>query len=147
MRSYELTYLVSPEISREEVKTFSQKINTFLKEAGGEIIEEIEPIRKRLAYSIKKQNQAYLGIINFSLDAEKLGDFSKKIKSESQIIRFLLIIKNRPKIVKVETTKRAKPEFSKKIEGEKPKIGKSPEEKKVEIEDIEKKLAEILGEI
>ena len=75
--------------------------------------------------------EAYLAVLNFQLNPENLADIEKKLKTESQILRHLILIK---KPVKV-TTRTA--------------IRKPPtrlKEKKVELKEIEKKLEEILDE-
>lgn len=141
MKTYELTYLISPEISEGELKNFSPKIAELLKNEGGEILEEMIPIKKRLFSPVKKQRQAYAISLSFNLGPEKLENFLKFLKAESQILRFLLSTKKLPRFKKIPETKEGPKITAEKIE-EKP-----TQEKKVEIEEIEKKLAEILGEI
>ena len=144
MKNYELTYLLSPELSEEDFNNNTQKIIAVLQEEGGEALEGAKPVRKRLSPPIKKQRQAWLGVLNISFNPEKLESFLKRLRLEPQIIRFLITVKEPARIRKIR--KETKPKIVKKII-EAPQIEKSPEEKKVEIEEIEKKLAEILGEI
>lgn len=141
MKIYELTYLVSSEMSEEELKNFSQKIVELLKNEGTEILEEMMPIKKRLFSPVKKQRQAYVVSLSFNLEPEKLENFLKLMKAESQILRFLVSTKKLPRFKKTLEIKERPKITAEKIE-EKPR-----QEKKVEIEEIEKKLAEILGEI
>ena len=133
MKLYELTYLISPDISEEELKIFQEKINSFLEEEGGKSEGLKLPIRKRLAYPIKKKNEAYLGILNFYLSPEKLEIFEKKLKKEPKILRYLLLKERLPKKIEIP---RIRP---------KAKAPKVKKEKKVELKEIEKKLEEILG--
>ncbi len=144
MKKYELNYLISPEISEEEAKEFQNKITSFIQEEEGVLNEEGSIIRIKLAYPIKKQAQAYLAVLNFQLNSEKLSSLEKKLKAENQILRYLLLIKKEPEI---------KPGISRM-----PVISKKPRrvvleksavrtpEKKVELKEIEKKLEEILNE-
>jgi len=141
MKIYELTYLISPEISEEELKNFSQKISDSFRREGAEILEETLPTKKRLFSPIKKQRQAYVVSLSFNLEPEKLENFLKLMKSESQILRFLISVKKLPRFKKALEIKERPKITAEKIE-EKP-----MQEKKVEIEEIDKKLAEILGEI
>ena len=130
MKSYELTYLISPDLSPEEIKVFQEKIDSLLKEEGGRIEELKFPFRKKLAYPIKRRSEAYFGNLNFYLSPERLDNFEKKLKKEPKILRYLILKKEVPK--KIEIPK-IKPKLIKK-------------EKKVELEKIEEKLEEILGE-
>lgn len=133
MKLYELTYLISPDLSGEELKTFSQKIDDIIREEGGVLIEGKNPVKKELNYPIKKKKIAYLTVVNFHLDPTKLEILQKKLKAKSQILRYLLIAKKLAKKVPSVSIKPPK------------KIFKKPEEK-VELGEIEKKLEEILGE-
>jgi len=133
MKSYELTYLISPDLSEEELKIFLEKIDSFLEEEGGKSEGLKLPIKKRLAYPIKKKNEGYFGILNFYLSPEKLENFEKKLKKVPEILRYLLLRKGLLKKIEIP---RIRP---------KAKAPKVKKEKKVELEKIEEKLEEILG--
>lgn len=145
MKHYELTYLITPELSEENVKAFQEKVIVLIKDSEGVLEDARLPFIRKLAYSIKKPNlptkynEAYLAVLNFQLNPEKIVDFEKKLKAENQIIRYLLLTKRPQKKVKL-FAKRIAP----KVTPEKPKV--TPEEKKVELKEIEKKLEEILNE-
>jgi len=133
MKFYELTYLISPKLAEEEVKKFSEKITSFARE-GGTLVGEKNPTKRRLSYPIKREGQSYLASLTFYSEPEKLEDLTKKLDSESQVLRYIILAKRMPK----------KPEIPKEL----PKIKKleKPKKEKVELEEIEKKLEEILGE-
>ena len=130
MKDYELTYLISPELSKEEITSFQDKIVSFIQNEGGVLIESITPLKKNLSYPIKKQVQAHLAVLEFQLNPGKLAEFEKKIKTEGQVLRYLILIKPKMKAVKAVPKK-----F----------IRKKTPEKKVELKEIEKKIEEILG--
>lgn len=132
MRNYQITYLINPQLGEEEAKSFQEKIASLIKEGGGVVENQPMPVRRNLAYTIKKQNQAYLAVLDFKLEPEKLSDLQKKLKEDNQIIRYLLITK-RVRAREMAETFRRRP---RKIVPEK--------EKKVELKEIEKKLEEIL---
>ena len=135
MKSYELTYLISPEVSEEELKSLNEKINSLIyqKEAG--VLNEVKiPSKKRLAQPIKKQREAFLTNLSFYLEPDKLENLERQLKSEKKILRYLILV--RPKI-KVAKVRKGLPKVIPKI---------PVKEKRVELEEIEKKLEEILGE-
>lgn len=139
MKNYELTYLISPELSEEEGKQFQDKIYSFIQDEGGILGEGKLLLKRRLAYPVKKQIQAYLVSTTFQLNPEKLANLEKRLKSENQILRHIIIVKRKYKL----SSPRRKPII--------PTEGKSPEkprkeEKKIELKEIEKKLDEILKE-
>jgi len=136
MKLYELTYLISPDLSEGELKTLQEKINSFIQEEGGTLAEingELTPIRKRVAYPIKRRDEIYLTTLSFHLEPEKFASLEKKLKSESQILRYLILTKKLLKKVP-EVVVRA------------PKKPITKPKPKVELKEIEKKLEEILGE-
>jgi len=130
MKYYELTYLISPDLSEPEVKNIQQKIDSFIQSEEGLLDSSITPEKINLSYPIKKRNQAYLASINFHFKPEKIKELEKEIKSENSILRFLVYSKK--KLKPVEATK-------------KPSAKKPEKEKKAELKDIEEKLEEILG--
>ena len=93
MKHYELTYLISPDLSEEELKSLREKINSFIAEAAGISIKESAFLRKKLAFPIKKKFQAYLNTLTFQLNPEKLENFEKSLKAQVQILRYLILIK------------------------------------------------------
>ena len=134
MHFYELAYLISPELPEEELKSLQEKINSLIQKGAGVLNEIKLPIKKKLAYPIKKHREAFLINLSFYFQAEKLGSLEKELKSEKKILRYLILARPKLKIAKV----RKRPT---KI------IPKIPvKEKKVELKEIEKKLEEILKE-
>jgi small subunit ribosomal protein S6 len=129
MNLYEFTYLISPELSKEEIKSLQEKIKSLVIKEKGVLGKINPPVRKRLAFKIKKEKEAFLDTITFSLDSENLKKIEKELKQQKQILRYLLFKKNLMK-------KRAKFTARTKV---KPKT-------KVELKEIEKKLDEILNE-
>ncbi|MCX6760582.1 MAG: 30S ribosomal protein S6 [Candidatus Nealsonbacteria bacterium] len=143
MKPYEIAYLISSELSEEEVRTFQGKITSFVKEEEGILDEARMPLRKRLAYPIEKQNRAYLAFFTFQLNPDSLVNLEKKLKAENQILRYLILIKKPLKPIKERVRKLKTQPEPVDFEENKAYIEK---EKKVELKEIEKKLEEILKE-
>ena len=137
MKLYEFTYLISPESSEEDLKTLQEEINSLIQNEGGILDEVAAPIKKDLAYPIKKQTSAYLTTLGFRLSSEKLENLEKKIKAEDKILRYSVLIKPRIKEIPMRRKK-----LPKKVEIFPKKITKP----KAELKEIEKKLEEILEE-
>jgi len=137
MKSYKLIYLISPEVSEDDLKVLQEKITSSIQNEGGILDESELPIKKNLAYPIKKKTLAYLANLTFRSDPKGLENLEKKIKAEDKIIRYFILVKPRfrkvlirvkkiPETTEVSSKKTAKP--------------------KVELKEIEKKLEEILEE-
>jgi len=144
MKNYELTCLISPDLSEEELKNLSAKTNSFIQEETGVLEKVSEPLKKRLGYPIKGKAGAFSVSLNFSLDPEKLKNLEKKLKSENQILRYIILIKT----VGKEVLPRKKRLFKmpQKITEPSEPAAHRPKVKKVELKEIDKKIEEILGE-
>ena len=138
MTKYELTYLITPEASEQDLTTIDQKIGGFIAEQGGTIEKTERPKRIELSYPIKEKQEALLAVIIFSLEPDKLASFEKNIKAGSKILRYILSIKKDPKKVTERVYK--KPVITEVTEEKIPTI----EEKKVELKEIDQKIEEIL---
>ncbi len=128
MNYYELTYLASPTFTHEEVVGYHEKIKSLIVKEKGVTSTEQEPIKKTLAYPVKKQTQAYLASIDFEIvagDADKIKAFLKK---ESNILRHILIKKNK----------------AHEKEDARPRKRRSLKPEKTMLKDIEEKLNEII---
>ena len=125
IRYYQLAYLLSPELKKEEIEKVQKDLTSFFEKEG--VLDKVEePLKRTLFYPIKKKTEAFLGAIYFYLESEKMKELEKKLKGEEKILRYLIVSEKAPKKIKIE----------KKV--------KKPE--KVEIEEIEKKIEEILKE-
>ncbi|MFC1629819.1 30S ribosomal protein S6 [Patescibacteria group bacterium] len=149
MKLYEITYLISPELSEEESKNIKKDINSSIQEQGGSLVafnSNKYPIKKKIAYLIKGRlrgqtpaREAYFGTIDFNLESKNIVNLEKKVKSDPNILRYMILSKKPVRLdAKIPRALSPKPQQAKEKE--------KPKEKKVELKEIEKKLEEILGE-
>jgi len=146
MKTYELTYIITPEISLEEAEAKAKEIEAAIQGKEGVILGQANPSAKTLSYPIKKHASGFLGVLEFQMESEKLVEFKENFSKDEKIARHMVTIK-RPARIKKE--RRAKPKPAEFFAAE-PKSEAQPkkekEEGKVELKDIEQKLDEILGE-
>lgn len=146
MKHYELTYLVASNVPEEEIRKIREKITAFSEEKGGLFQDQSFPLKKNLAYPIKKETEAYLCVATFQLNPEHIDGLEKILKEEGRILRHLILTKKSSQI-RAEGAEEFKIRFSskKKEETKEQPIIRS-QEKKVELKEIEKRLEEILDE-
>ncbi|MDO8436373.1 MAG: 30S ribosomal protein S6 [bacterium] len=146
MNHYELTYLVASSVPEEEIRKIREKITAFSEEKGGLFQDQSFPLKKKLAYPIKKETEAYLCVATFQLNPEHIDGMEKILKEENRILRHLILTK-KPSQIRVEKAEEFKIRFPlKRKEGTTEQSITRPQEKKVELEEIEKRLEEILNE-
>jgi len=160
---YELAYFLSPEINESEIFNYAETVRKFISESGGKITSEAPAQKKRIGQPMKKFNFGYFGIFNFQSEPAGIDGLKNNLKLEPKILRHMIVAKKpisaakekpvlktarKPKIAgipalaalsaalteKPVTAPAAKPE---KME---------PEKEKVQMEELNKKLEEILKE-
>ena len=155
MKTYELTYIISPEITSEEAEAKAKEFESAIKNKEGIILKQSIPAAKTLSYPVKNRPSGFLGVLEFQLEPEKLLELKETISKDASIVRHMIMIKKAEKLRKERRT-RAKSALV--LEERKTEIkeqptstpGKTiadkPEGKgKVELKDIEQELEEILG--
>jgi len=104
MEFYEINILISPNLSQEEAVSFVSGLeNEF--QALGKIISETKADRKKLAYSIEKEEEAWLSYFSFFPNQDQnlkqaLDTIDKKLKEEKDVLRHLIIRKEEQKVQK-----------------------------------------------
>lgn len=138
---YELTYIINPNLSENELAAQVDKVRGFIDQAGGKVKDEKILEKKRLAYPIKKQNFGFYVTINFEMLPENVAELERQIRFEPQILRHLLIAEEMVrKTYRVPSSRQPK---AKPTEIFKRPISEAAS-KKIEIEEIDKKLEELL---
>lgn len=162
---YETTILLSPQLSTDELYSLWEKIAQEIKHLGATVEREIKPFERNLAYPIKKGagfRRAYLGVLYLSPEKarkELSSALRELLKSKNDVIRFMVSCvtsvperkqRSLPRSVVQETnSKRAANEFvsrGSETETKTPSTSDTQElkEEKPSLEDLDKKLEEIL---
>jgi ribosomal protein S6 len=152
MKTYELSYIISPSLKSDEASGLSSEITALIQKEGGLIMKETTPNPRTLSYQIKKQGAGFQVNLEFSLEPEKLRAIEERIKKEEKILRHMLVAKRAPRREKIRkerpALKTAETAASPAGTTETPSEEEKTKEKgkKVELKDIEEKLEEILKE-
>lgn len=131
MQNYELSFLI-PNLSEEETKNLFNKTEEEIKKMEGKIKETFIE-RKNFAYPVKKETRGFLGVITFSAEKDKIKEFYNFLSANEKILRIMIEKKDKQKDTSKPIRKREKPILTEK-----------PKKEKVKIEELDKKLDEIL---
>jgi len=135
---YELTYIISPATGDLDINAAAGKVRSFITDQlAGEIKKEYIGEKKRLSYPIKKQPAGFYVILEFNAEPEKIGDLKKFLELNNDILRHLLLTVQERKLAKKPA--RVKPTTTATPEEE-----TSTRTEKVGIEELDKKLEELL---
>lgn len=153
-KNYELILIFPPQLEGNDLENIKKEIETTIKQFEGKITFKKQNIQT-LAYPINKQRQGVFIISQISISPEKISALSKELKVNNQVLRHLIThipisanVKKpikKPFIYEKQTMEPIPIKEEKKI-GPEPKE-KKPEEEKIRLEEIDKKLDEIIEEI
>ncbi len=92
MKHYEVTLIVDPVLSGEEIKTTAQTYVDHLKNEGCEIVHVDEMGLRQLAYPIKKRTSGVYSCVEFSTETgEFIDNFELALRRDERIVRFLTV--------------------------------------------------------
>lgn len=90
MNKYETVFLVKNNISEEKRTEIVDKIKTFIKDNGK--VTKVEFIGKRkLAYEIQKQKEAYYYIIYFETEPSNILELERIYRITDEILKFIVV--------------------------------------------------------
>lgn len=115
-----------------------EKVRGFIAGLEGNIKKEDSWEKRKLAYPVKKRFFGFYTIIQFQMESEKINDLQKQLKMDDDILRYLIIDKTKIK-EEAPRLKFARPKAA-------PQRPAEEKDEKIKIEEIDKKLEEILKE-
>lgn len=94
MPSYELIYIVNPNISEEVLPDSINKVNDIVAKAGGSVVETIQWGRKKLSYPIKKFTEGSYILSKVETDTTSIRKIDTNLKMNDDVLRHLVIRAN-----------------------------------------------------
>lgn len=144
-RNYELSFWFSSLMSEGEVEPSFQDLIKIIETNNGQILTSQLPQLKPLSYPIKKETNGYFGYIQFSGDNINLDNLKQTLSNNNKILRYLLVklpdkqFVAEKKSIKKERTIKQKTSAPTKILSEE-------KRNKISLEELDKKLSELLKE-
>ncbi len=93
MRQYETVFLISPNLEEEETTKIITQISGIISKGKGKLIQEDRWGKKRLAYPIKKFEEAFYVFFHYEGDSNIPLELEKRFKQTEAILRFLTVKK------------------------------------------------------
>ena len=136
---YELLCIIPAKYTDDELLPVKEKIREYITKSQGNVTFEDNLGKKKFAYPIQKAFQGYYLVYEFNANSDTVKKLGEDLKLYNEILRHLIIKKTRPSEMPLK-----QPAFVKK-----PEITLTPkkdEKDKIKLEDLDKKLDEILDE-
>ena len=90
LKSYELVYVLKPEIGEEKLEAAQARINDLIKEHG-EVTEVDVWGQKRLAYEIDDHREGYYIHVHFNAPADFPKELERVLKISDSVLRYLVV--------------------------------------------------------
>lgn len=93
MNQYESVVIINPIVDEEGVKALIQRFTDLINTDGK--VESAEELgKKRLAYEIKKNKEAYYVVFNFEAKPELIAELERNYRITDEVIKFIVIRKD-----------------------------------------------------
>jgi small subunit ribosomal protein S6 len=90
-QSYEMMYILRPDLSEEQVQAAIDKYKNFIAEQGAEDIQIQNRGKRRLAYPIKKHLDGIYIQMNYQADGKQVAPLERAMRLSEEVIRYLTI--------------------------------------------------------
>lgn len=91
MRSYEMMYILRPDLGEEKTHEEIAKYRDFLAERGATSIEVQNRGRRRLAYPIQKLQEGVYVQVNYIADGSQIAPLERAMRLSEDVIRFFTL--------------------------------------------------------
>lgn len=89
--TYELTYIVNAVLSDEQIKSVVERIDKFITDHDGEIIEKNEWGSRRLSFPINKKRNGYYVNLYMKTPGEMISRLERSLEIDDDILRYLTL--------------------------------------------------------
>jgi small subunit ribosomal protein S6 len=91
LSTYELMYIVSPEVEEEDLEAVVARISQMITDGGGQVLHLESWGRKRLAYQIRRFREGHYILAYFQLEPGAISQLRARLALAEEVIRYLLL--------------------------------------------------------
>ena len=91
MRHYETLFIVTPDSSEEDLKAVATKIKGVVSGMNGIVASYDEQGKKKLAYSVKKQNKGYYVLMDYVGSADIVSEIERNMRLDDRVLKYLTV--------------------------------------------------------
>ena len=91
MGSYELVYIVRPDMEEEEREEVISKVGQWVTDVGGEVTKVEHWGKRRLAYHIERLREGYYVLSHIQLEPQTVKEVERNLGLAEEIIRYLIV--------------------------------------------------------
>ena len=91
MRKYETMFILSTELSKEQIAETVEKFTNLITNNGGQVDKVAEWGKRRLAYEINKVREGYYVLVNFTAEPAVSKELERIFKISEDVLRYNVI--------------------------------------------------------
>lgn len=92
MKKYEGMFIIKPDLEKDSKKKVIEFISGAITKEGGEVKDQSEWGKNRLAYKIKRCNEGLYILAHFNLPVENIGKVEKAYNLNEDILKSMIIV-------------------------------------------------------
>lgn len=91
MNNYELIYIIQPDLDENATKEVTEKVDKWIADGNGTIVNTDLWGKRRLAYQINKRRDGYYVFTQAQLPAASVAELERNLRLTEQIMRYSII--------------------------------------------------------
>jgi len=91
MRSYELTFIIHPEVEEPDFSQLIEKVKGYITSNGGQVTNVDIWGRRRLAYPIRRVREGQYVYMEMELDGQAIANLERSLRLTEPIMRHLIV--------------------------------------------------------
>ncbi len=91
MRHYETLFIISPEVSEDDIDRLLERYVGILEDRGGFVAKVDKWGRRRLAYEVKKFRKGYYVLFDYGAEPPAVAEMERNFKIDEKVIRYLTV--------------------------------------------------------
>ena len=91
MRSYELVFIVNPELDEDDLTAVRERVEGLIERSSGQVTK-VEPWGlRRLAYPVQKQGEGQYVLMQLDIKAQGVAELERDLGLVEPILRHLIV--------------------------------------------------------
>ena len=98
MASYELMFIIKPELDDDQVATATDRVHQLVVANGGNVTKTAAWGKRRLAYKVRQYTEGHYVVSNFEVGSDKIIELERVLKISDTVFRHLLVRREAPAV-------------------------------------------------
>lgn len=91
LRTYELIFIVQPDLDEEGLTALTERITQVMTDNGGEIVKVEQMGRRELAYPVQRRTAGHYVLIHARLEQTAIRELERALKLSEDVLRHMLV--------------------------------------------------------